>query len=117
MNKRIKKLWVDALRSGEYRQARGQLRSKQNGFCCLGVLCNIHAQEHPEIAAKQMSSNYMGQNAILPIAVREWAGLKTSDPLVKYSNKHGEKRTNLADLNDNKRFNFEKIADAIDKSL
>ena len=45
MNPEIKAKWVAALRSGEYKQAKGQLRIG-NSFCCLGVLCNLHAQAH-----------------------------------------------------------------------
>ncbi len=33
MNKRIKQLWVDALRSGEYAKGKGALRA--NGKFCL----------------------------------------------------------------------------------
>jgi hypothetical protein len=31
--------WVAALRSGKYRQGTGRLRTKDGGYCCLGVLC------------------------------------------------------------------------------
>lgn len=37
--------WLTALESGKYRQTRGQLRAAQGksyGYCCLGVLCNLH---------------------------------------------------------------------------
>lgn len=37
MNSLIKKQWVEALRSGEYRQSSASLKSL-TGFCCLGVL-------------------------------------------------------------------------------
>lgn len=33
--------WVAALRSGEYEQTTGQLRS-DTGFCCLGVACDVN---------------------------------------------------------------------------
>ena len=40
MNKKIKKLWVKALRSGKYKQAKHQLYVRfDHGYCCLGVLC------------------------------------------------------------------------------
>lgn len=32
--------WVDALRSGKYKQARGRLKT-DDGYCCLGVLCDV----------------------------------------------------------------------------
>lgn len=76
MNPEIKALWVAALRSGEYKQCRDRLRTEENTFCCLGVLCNLHAQAHPEIAARQLDSTmYMGQRGTPSTAVRAWAGL------------------------------------------
>jgi hypothetical protein len=42
MDAEIKTKWVEALRSGEYDQARGVLHDRDNGgFCCLGVLCKV----------------------------------------------------------------------------
>ena len=36
--------WVDALRSGEFKQARKALRTS-DGFCCLGVACEVYRRE------------------------------------------------------------------------
>ena len=44
MNPQVKEKWVNALRSGEYSQCDGKLRSA-DGFCCLGVLCDLYSQE------------------------------------------------------------------------
>lgn len=40
MDKALKAQWVNALRSGEYRQARERLR-QTGAYCCLGVLCTL----------------------------------------------------------------------------
>ena len=40
MKPAIKKLWLDALRSGEYEQCKGKLHDGE-GFCCLGVLYDV----------------------------------------------------------------------------
>ena len=38
MDKELKTLWVEALRSGKYKQGRGRLFSPEWGtYCCLGV--------------------------------------------------------------------------------
>lgn len=37
---KVKKLWLDALRNGEYKQTRRQLHNSE-GFCCLGVLSDV----------------------------------------------------------------------------
>jgi hypothetical protein len=40
MDAQLKQHWINALRSGKYRQGKGFLQ-KNNKFCCLGVLCDI----------------------------------------------------------------------------
>lgn len=42
MNKEIKDRWIAALRSGDYKQGKDQLRNFDNRFCCLGVLCDLN---------------------------------------------------------------------------
>jgi len=32
--------WIDALKSGKYKQGEGRLR-RDDRFCCLGVLCDL----------------------------------------------------------------------------
>lgn len=49
----VKEKWLAALRSGEYRQAKGALRrpgytaegAASESFCCLGVLCEVAMAE------------------------------------------------------------------------
>lgn len=43
MDAKIRREWVEALRSGKYKQTRGRLRKDATHFCCLGVLCDIVA--------------------------------------------------------------------------
>lgn len=43
MDSVLKQKWVDALRSGAYKQGNGYLRTKEDKFCCLGVLCDLMA--------------------------------------------------------------------------
>lgn len=40
MDADVKAKWLAALRSGDYKQARGYLRTEA-GYCCFGVLCDI----------------------------------------------------------------------------
>ncbi len=114
MNKEVKKKWVAALRSGEYTQGTGQLRDSANNFCCLGVLCNLHAQAHPAIAAKETNIfRYMGDRTDLPVAVMKWAGLPDA---MGDTVKIGSATASLAGHNDNGR-TFAEIADAIEAQL
>lgn len=76
MKKRIKKLWLEALRGKGYRQGRGRLRAGDGGFCCLAVLCDLHAQATGEEWRDDHGRlSYLGHPFDLPLQVQEWAGL------------------------------------------
>lgn len=108
MKPEIKAKWLEALRGGEYRQAKGALR-KANRFCCLGVLCNLHALAHPKIAARECSpTQYMGETGFLPTAVQKWADIGHRGFLPD--------GLSLTTLNDNGE-TFKEIADVIEKQL
>lgn len=114
MNERVKKLWIEALRSGEYQQAIGRLRIDDR-FCCLGVLCDLHAKEtggmwlpDPALPEDQYFV-YASADSVLPGAVREWAGLNSQSPQVAGS-------SSLAYYNDTGR-DFSFIAEQIEKHL
>lgn len=112
MNQKIKRAWVKALRSGKYKQGKNQLRNQYDEFCCFGVLCDLHAQAHPEIAARQEDkTTYMGHSGLPPSAVYVWAGLR-SNIRVEIDGK----RDHLAALNDDG-VPFKKIATAIEEQL
>lgn len=114
MNSTIKAKWVAALRSKQYTQGKNTLRSEDNKFCCLGVLCNLHAQAHPKIAAMQDDpTSYMRQETILPREVANWAGLEDLNPSVR--SKVGD--TTLAQLNDILGVTFRGLATIIEKQL
>lgn len=110
MNKRIKKLWIKALRSGKFKQTQNWLRNSE-GHCCLGVLCEVYAQQTGEgrwndrvFTTKQTSSS-----GTLPKPVREWAEIDVSDPLLG--------RTLTASRLNDKGKSFTFIADRIEKYL
>jgi hypothetical protein len=76
----IKAKWVAALRSGEYKQAKGLLRYS-DAFCCLGVLCDLHSKETGEGQWRVFSGAeyaYLGPTASLPERVMEWADMPIS---------------------------------------
>jgi hypothetical protein len=45
MDAAVKARWVAALRSGRYAQGRRMLRSRDDHYCCLGVLCDLVAPQ------------------------------------------------------------------------
>lgn len=127
MNSEVKAKWLQALRGGEYRQTRNMLRSPSNGYCCLGVLCDVYSKEVGGYWQWEHSSSKTYSFAIevdddnggttfdsaeteLPLCVMEWAGLDEVSPHV---NDIEYAYNTLAGLNDSGHgFNF--IADVID---
>jgi len=94
MDINVKQKWLTALNSGKYEQVKGRLKGKV-GFCCLGVLCDLYAEEHPEAYgwAKNGAGSLIGyinfcdingdfNDCVLPPDVKEWAGLSNDDPAI-----------------------------------
>jgi hypothetical protein len=110
MKKEIAERWVKALRSGEYKQGKEQLKSK-DGFCCLGVLCDIVKDDidgHWKGEIFYVAEDFDSLN--LPHAVKVLADMKSCT-----GNRRG--KVSLIKLNDNERnqYNFNRIADIIEK--
>lgn len=122
MDAKIKQLWIDALRSGDYKQTRGALH-KEDGFCCLGVLCDLHRKANPRKGwqnADKDSDNYpfnfyeyLGADTSLPMPVMKWAGLDAASPMVQYGL---SKFTLLSTMNDSGA-TFTDIANVIEEHL
>lgn len=108
MNQRVKKLWVDALRSGEYKQGFEALRSPDDEFCCLGVLCDLYSKEKtiPWDDTNGGSYTHEGGISFPSQNVKDWA-----DIWFVYSNILSV----LVDMNDHARNSFKTIADYIEQ--
>lgn len=116
MNPRIKAMWLEALRSGRYKQGKEYLNNRGR-FCCLGVLTDLYIQEkgnkwddaYDILGEKEKGQVFCfkGKDKILPALVRNWAGIKeVSDVGDSY----------LANLND-QGTDFTEIADVIENNL
>lgn len=114
MNQEVKKLWVDALRSGEYQQGKGSLRN-DNKYCCLGVLCDLAVSSgvckcRSGIFPGNVLYRYDSEFDVLPDSVIDWAELESKNPAIRAD------ALTLGDLNDSGR-DFIFIADRIEKYL
>lgn len=107
MKKSVMKKWVDALRSGKYKQTKGVLKDS-NGYCCLGVLCDIAPKETGEWDGPQ-GYRFEGNGATPPQTVLAWAGMKSDVGCFK-----GTERKALTERND-KGASFKTIAKLIEK--
>jgi hypothetical protein len=108
------KAWLEALRSGKYKQGAYRLKdSLTNGFCCLGVLCEISNQggfdnkdnyvcDETYADATQYSTQWV------PKKVQDWIGLRSSIGALRI----GE---SLTGFNDAEGLTFSQIADVIER--
>lgn len=123
MNQYVKRKWVAALRSGEYKQTGGRLR-KGDCYCCLGVLTDLYDKDiqndHHEWYEEDGQYGYASDGGIveatLPESVMKWADLKECNPTVK-EERMGKPLTSLAYLNDNEGLDFNQLADIIEAQL
>lgn len=107
--------WVEALKSGRYRQTRETLFDPDlesgGGYCCLGVLTDLYINHHGLRSGAPSYSglfrtNSKGHNGDMPDNnVLAWADL-TED-----------QATELVSLNDDDRADFLTIAEHIEKTL
>lgn len=115
MDRIIKSRWIEALRSGEYKQAEGKLCDDSDNkggpkFCCLGVLTDLYLKYNDKQWYETDSWGAMFiSNEVLPIEVKNWAGLYSKDPVVDDEN---HSSTCLSAMNDDGR-TFTEIADIL----
>lgn len=144
MNKEIKAKWVAWLRDPAHKQTTGALH-KDDGFCCLGGLCEVYRQErggewekhgtfYLDDCAPLTKYRFLGGVGTLPMEVATWAGITDPsdrcDPSVPnpFGGCGGVKLSTLNDgylpplfsnrtENETVRLTFPQIADLIEKHL
>ena len=95
--------WLDALRSGNYKQGKNRLR-RDKYFCCLGVACDVYdsSQWWDEIEPSGIMT-YLGNASSLPQNLFHYYGFKA------------HANSTLMTLNDYEGYNFKRIASYIIK--
>lgn len=133
----VKELWLQALRSGDYKQGHGKLKTRAYGgtveHCCLGVLCDLAAQQgvvpfrYAAVSIEVVGCEGLwrfGQqedHLLLPKEVTQWAfesdierdNWLNRNPLVV----HQKQAIGLSELNDTRHLPFTEIADVIEAQL
>lgn len=99
---RLKKKWIEALRSGDYMQGRSAL-NERGRFCCLGVLCE--AAGIKAVTIWNETKAYDGKTTCL------------SRELKKRFHINDAVENKLIDMNDNKMRSFKQIANYIARWL
>jgi hypothetical protein len=101
--KEHRKLWIEALRSEKYEQTKYYLKNDE-GFCCLGVACDISNISEWIIDGDGLPS-YMGLTNYLSIEMKNWLGISEYDVSI------------LAIMNDKENQSFNEIASFIEKNI
>lgn len=113
--------WLDALRSGNYKQGMSYLhyidnKSNEHRYCCLGVACDVaKIQDWKEMYRTPDSSvySYDSSYGVLSFDMKEWIGSHKYDPAICYDPNLGNWRA-ATYLNDGEGFTFSRIADALE---
>ena len=111
----VKKAWINALRGEDYSQGKTYLRSKDDAYCCLGVLCDLGSLGNWRLDAQRYlyespvgcsQGGFVGcsQAVFLSEELRKLTGLDAAAESV------------LIRMNDNGS-SFSEIADWIEKNL
>lgn len=108
--------WVEALRSGVYKQGKNYLHEGDT-YCCLGVACELYRlhESGPDWADENADddleeTSYMGEAEILPLRVMDWLGLGDECGCHVVSKVQGRSLSGLNDQGNT----FEEIADVIE---
>ena len=83
--KEHRKLWIEALRSGEYEQGYGVLRDINDNYCCLGVACEVAIKNGLNLVVDKVyvidkiCYSYNGSYIIMTEDVMEYFGIRTNN--------------------------------------
>lgn len=109
MDKALKAKWLEALRSGRYKQGKSRLRNNKDEFCCLGVLCDISGQGQWKLADDKTTYYYCKEKKngyhCLPPFMEEFSGIGAGT------------LEDLMGLNDIDELSFPEIAEWIEESI
>lgn len=122
MKQLIAKQWVAALRSGKYPQGTNALRTIDDEYCCLGVLCDILDKKCWTDGVEDATANYVATFGntdsfdVLPKAVLDITEIQHTNPRVCIMDEESDitNPMGLAELNDGG-YTFKQIANLIEK--
>jgi len=114
------KLWVEALRSGKYRQGRGSLSGEYGGNCCLGVAVRVLIPEldHDPFKIRGADlSSYPIVKKLLKLNSYD-GSFRNTEVIGKFDTYGSTDKLmgSLIDLNDELGWNFNQIADFIEEN-
>lgn len=115
MKKAIKKRWVKALRSGDYKQGTEFLHQRKDGvdqWCCLGVLCDVEGVP----SEPRQSYVYPEENTSEKFRMGGSISILSPELLTKFGLTDIQ-QGKLANMNDHQGKSFVEIADFVEKEI
>ena len=98
-NKEIMQSWIDALRSGEYKQGKYLLRDAEDNYCCFGVLADLYdkeigtsqwegpftveEREESGVESQRACYTHNGYQGVTSLRIEQWAGLHGDGQIIK----------------------------------
>lgn len=104
--------WVEALRSGDYKQGLGMLSNldeKDIRHCCLGVACEVYNRRKDVLSVR-----IDDKETALPFKVAKWYGLYEDPPLNDIAADGEPVQYTATHWNDEMSATFDQIADMIE---
>lgn len=95
MEASLKAKWLEALRSGKYKQGRWALRTKSDDFCCLGVLCDVSGVSEWE--ENGLCYSYDGALGFLPFRLHDQLTSGARTALMVRNDDYGMSFPDIAD--------------------
>ena len=129
MNEQNVRLWIEALRSDEFDQGTTKLtKIDDDGYetdCCLGVACKVAIKHGVPLKVEIRASSSVDSVAYkaygeteedewLPNEIKDWLGLDSRDPVLALDKFESLTAT---ELNDDRGYDFDQIADAVEAKL
>lgn len=115
VNKERVQLLVDALRSEEFKQAKGMLRTPDKRYhCCLGVATEVALRNGVVVEDKNQGFPWNQVTQIMCGEVYDWYGFENGNPELKVDGEFGHRATFW---NDDFGSDFNQIADAFERTF
>ena len=126
MPQAVKERWINALRSGKYKQGQGSLLDEAGGYCCLGVLVKelegeLHKlKDGDDVRYERMPSmEFLAKHGIEPsrhVTFLDFDDVKYADPIC-FEIVTDDMDATLPKLNDDWHYNFVEISNIIEDQV
>lgn len=104
-----KQAWLDALRSGDYKQNYCYLKS-EDGYCCLGVACDLKGGSWVIDTEKEDAYDFVYDGKVYKSSMN-------NSFLGDFLGLDSKGMSTLVNMNDSEECNFNEIADWIEENL